>query len=225
MLSCCINLSILILSCYIKFVHFRFRLLYKFVHFSFVLLYKFVHFGNSFHFSAVLPCTNHNLQLLGTTGKFGCIQCTCTRQSILISNSWAFWAATSENVTFGHVHPAKIQISLRNRAVWSESSLSAFWITKDAKFLYVDNEDSNQTARMRRLIWVFVGRTYKKVRFRPLRLILRYFYSAIINCICFCVYFLRSLAFSSRFSSDKLIKRIDNFRRFCILHKVYRKTC
>ena len=29
--------------------------------------------------------------------------------------------------TFGHVRPAKIQISLRIRLVWSESSLGAFW--------------------------------------------------------------------------------------------------
>ena len=70
--------------------------------------------------------------------------------------------------TFGHVRPVKIQISLRIRAVWSESSLNAFWIAKDAKFLYADNEDSDQTARMRRLIWVFVGRTCEKVRFLTL---------------------------------------------------------
>ena len=56
------------------------------------------------------------------------------------------------NGTFGHVGPAKIQISLRIRAVWSESSLGAFCIVKDAKFLHADNEDSDQTARMRRLI-------------------------------------------------------------------------
>ena len=36
---------------------------------------------------------------------------------------------------------AKIQISLRIRAVWSESSLGAIWIAKDAKFLHADNED------------------------------------------------------------------------------------
>ena len=28
----------------------------------------------------------------------------------------------------------------------------AFWINNDAKLLHADNEDSNQTARMRRLI-------------------------------------------------------------------------
>ena len=43
--------------------------------------------------------------------------------------------------TFGHVRQATIQISLRIRAVWSESSLSAFWIAEDAKFLRMDNED------------------------------------------------------------------------------------
>ena len=30
--------------------------------------------------------------------------------------------------------------------------------------LNADNEDANQTARMRRLILVFFGRTYQKVR-------------------------------------------------------------
>ena len=39
------------------------------------------------------------------------------------------------------------------RAVWSESSLGAFFlIAKDAMFLHADNEDSDHTARMRRLI-------------------------------------------------------------------------
>ena len=46
----------------------------------------------------------------------------------------------------GHVHPAKIQISLRVRAVWSESSPVAFWISIDTKFLYADNEDWSDCA-------------------------------------------------------------------------------
>ena len=53
---------------------------------------------------------------------------------------------------FGHVRPAKIHISLRMCAFCSESSLSEFWIAKDAKSLHADNKDSDQTARMRRLI-------------------------------------------------------------------------
>ena len=72
--------------------------------------------------------------------------------------------------TFRRVRPARIQISLRIRAVWSESSLGAFWIAEDAKFLHTNNDDSDQTAWIRRLIWVFVGRTCQMVRFLTLRL-------------------------------------------------------
>ena len=56
------------------------------------------------------------------------------------------WTATSDR-NFGHVHPAKIQISLRIRAVLSESSLGALWIDKGAKCLHADDKDSDQTAR------------------------------------------------------------------------------
>ena len=61
-----------------------------------------------------------------------------------------------------YLHPVQIQISLRFRAVRSESSLDVFWIPKDAKCLHVDNKKSDQTARMRRLIWVIVRRTCRK---------------------------------------------------------------
>ena len=54
--------------------------------------------------------------------------------------------------TFGHVHPATIQVSLRTRTVWSETFLRAFRIAKGEKFLHAENEDFDQTARMRRLI-------------------------------------------------------------------------
>ena len=53
---------------------------------------------------------------------------------------------------FGYLRQVKIQISLRIRAGWSESSLGAFWIAKDTKFLNAGSEDSDQRARMRRLI-------------------------------------------------------------------------
>ena len=43
--------------------------------------------------------------------------------------------------------------------VWSESSLCAQWVAKDPRFLHADSEDSDQTERMPRLIWVFAGRT------------------------------------------------------------------
>ena len=69
-----------------------------------------------------------------------------------------------------YVRPAKIQISLRIRAYWSESSLGGFRIAKEAKSLRADNEDSDQTARMRMLIWAFVGRICLTVRFLTLML-------------------------------------------------------
>ena len=58
-----------------------------------------------------------------------------------------------------HVRPAKTQISLGIRPVWSESSLSAWrklgsWATD-----WAHSEDSDQTGRMPRLICVFTGHT------------------------------------------------------------------
>ena len=57
------------------------------------------------------------------------------------------------------VRPAKTQISLGIRQVWSESSLCDQWVAKDPSFLHADSEDSDQTGRMPRLIWAFAGRT------------------------------------------------------------------
>ena len=57
------------------------------------------------------------------------------------------------------VRPAKTQISLGIRPVWSESSLCAQCVGKDPSFLHADSEDSDQTGRMPRLIWVLAGRT------------------------------------------------------------------
>ena len=57
------------------------------------------------------------------------------------------------------VRPAKTQINLDIRPVWSESSLGAQWVAKDPSFLHADSEDSDQTGWMPRLIWVFAGRT------------------------------------------------------------------
>ena len=46
-----------------------------------------------------------------------------------------------------------------DRPGWSESPLCVQWRAKDPRFLYADSEDSDQTGRMPRLIWVFAGRT------------------------------------------------------------------
>ena len=57
------------------------------------------------------------------------------------------------------VRPARTQISLGICPVWSEPSLCAQWVAKDPSFLHADSEDSDQTGRMPRLIWVFAGCT------------------------------------------------------------------
>ena len=57
------------------------------------------------------------------------------------------------------VRPAKTQISLGIRLVWSKSSLCAQRVVKDPRYLHADNEDSDQTGRLPRLIWVFAGHT------------------------------------------------------------------
>ena len=65
--------------------------------------------------------------------------------------------------TFWHVHPTKTQIRLRIRAVWSESSLSAWRKIASLAIQNAPSDDSDQTVRMRRLIWIFAGQICKKV--------------------------------------------------------------
>ena len=62
--------------------------------------------------------------------------------------------------TFWHVRPMKTQISLRIHAVWLESSLSAWRNFASLAIQNAPREDSDQTARMRRLIWIFAGRSW-----------------------------------------------------------------
>ena len=57
------------------------------------------------------------------------------------------------------VCPAKTQVSLGIRPVWSESSLSAWRKLGSLDIHWAHSEDSDQTGRMPRLSWVFAGRT------------------------------------------------------------------
>ena len=57
------------------------------------------------------------------------------------------------------VRPAKTQISLGICPVWSESSLSAWRKLGSLATHLAHSEDSDQTGRMPRLIWVFAGHT------------------------------------------------------------------
>ena len=70
---------------------------------------------------------------------------------------WCLFALQHDKTNKVIVHPAKTQISL-DRPVCSESSLCAQWVAKDPSFLHVDSEDSDQTGRIPRLIWVFAWR-------------------------------------------------------------------
>ena len=58
-----------------------------------------------------------------------------------------------------NVRPAKTQISLGIRPVWSESSLSAWRKLGPLATHWAHSEDSDQTGRVPRLIWVFAERT------------------------------------------------------------------
>ena len=68
------------------------------------------------------------------------------------------WATTWQNQQ-NECAPSEDSISLGIRPVWSESSLCTQWEAKDPRFLHADSEDSDQTGRIPRLIWVFAGRT------------------------------------------------------------------
>ena len=57
------------------------------------------------------------------------------------------------------VRPAKTQISLGIRPVWSESSLSTWRNLGSLATLWARSEDSDQTGRVPRLIWIFAGHT------------------------------------------------------------------
>ena len=57
------------------------------------------------------------------------------------------------------VCPAKTRISLGIRPVWSESSLSTWRKLGSLATHWAHSEDSDQTGRMPRLIWIFAGCT------------------------------------------------------------------
>ena len=68
------------------------------------------------------------------------------------------------------VRPAKTQISLGIHPVWSESSLSAWRKLGSLATQWAHSDDSDQTGRMPRLIWVFAGCTLSLLGFLMSRL-------------------------------------------------------
>ena len=85
-----------------------------------------------------------------TKRKEGARRCTCS--------SFNIWAASWQNQQ-NDCAPSEDSDQPGHRPVWSESSLCAQWVAKDPSFLHADSEDSDQTGRMPRLIWVFAGLT------------------------------------------------------------------
>ena len=68
------------------------------------------------------------------------------------------WTASWQNQQYG------ICTQRRLRSAWAsaqsdQSSLCAHLLAKDPSFLHAHSEDSDQTGRMPKLIWVFAGRT------------------------------------------------------------------
>ena len=63
------------------------------------------------------------------------------------------------------LRPAKTPFSLGIRPIWSESLLSAWRNIGSLATHWAHSEDSDQTGRMPKLIWVFAGRTYHFVGF------------------------------------------------------------
>ena len=72
------------------------------------------------------------------------------------------WAPMWENVP-ADVHPMKTWFSLRISAVWLESLLSVWRNIASFTIQYVLSEDSGQTARMHKLIWIFTGHVIRYI--------------------------------------------------------------
>ena len=85
--------------------------------------------------------------------------------------------------TFWHVRPTKTQISLRICAVWSGSLLAACWNSESLSIQNAPSEDYDQTARMRRLIWIFAWRTCPKVRLQTSWPMFLWYYRMIMKLI------------------------------------------
>ena len=86
--------------------------------------------------------------------------CKAFKRQCRHANYFCLFEPRNDKTNKLSVRPAKTQISLGISPVWSESSLCAEWVATDPRFLHADNEDSDQTGRMPRLIWVFAGRTF-----------------------------------------------------------------
>ena len=84
---------------------------------------------------------------------------------------WRNMSCLTTKPTKWHVRPAKTQISLGIRPVWSESWLSPWRKLGSSATHWAHSRDSDQTGWTPRLIWVFTGCTCHFVGFIVRRLI------------------------------------------------------
>ena len=106
------------------------------------------------HDNYSLPCLVRTLTIILSHHNYPPFLSQISRVAIPL---WVLSRATAFPLILG-VRTAKTQISLRISEGWSESSLSAWRRFGSLAYHWVRCEDSDQTARMRRLIWVFAGR-------------------------------------------------------------------
>ena len=105
-----------------------------------------------------------------------CCEVTFLLLSVMLA--YTFTAMKRVNMSYLMIKPTrwsvrtvKTQISLGIRPVWSEPSQCAKCVAEDPKLIHADSEDTDQTGRMLRLIWVFAGRTDHFADFGMRRLI------------------------------------------------------
>ena len=89
--------------------------------------------------------------------------CTPAVTSRALTTAWAKMISSFEprhdKTNKMSVRPAKTQISLGIRPVWSESSPSAWRSIGSLATHWAHSEDSDQSGHPPRLIWIFAGRT------------------------------------------------------------------
>ena len=82
----------------------------------------------------------------------------CELKYLSYLQHWNNMCRNGRNCPLWRVRLAKIQISLRIRAAWSESYLSAWKNFASIAVQNASSEDSDLTAQMRSLIWIFAER-------------------------------------------------------------------
>ena len=112
-----------------------------------------------------------------------------------------------------YIRTTKTWINLRTRTVLSESSLSTWWKFASLSVQNASSEDSDQIARMHRLIWMFAGRTY------PM-----YFFWRCVSNVLHSITKMRLFKYIENFTSKNWKvsdKKLWYFSHFCSKHRLW----